>query len=230
MPGGAADPMNFVTVDELSVEIQKHTNSHILPGLLAQLRSKQIDLREFCKRVRMVLGAEVLINTVRGLQDSQHNSGRGAAPAPVPEAGGNGSAVAPSASPPPAGSDAPLASLEDAASGVIAEEGGGEMRLIGGVVELQRAPSGSLAPAAAAHAHGVGIPSTSSPTSAALEAARRAQQQKILGQPIGWQVQLPTLARQMSDSGMGPYGVPQATVLGCHQHRSVPRSQPQQSE
>jgi len=71
-----ADPMNFVTVDELSVEIQKHTDSEILPELLALLRAKDIDLREFCKRVRMVLGAEVLINTVRGLQHSQQHKNR----------------------------------------------------------------------------------------------------------------------------------------------------------
>ena len=36
----------------------------------------QLDLKEFCKRVRMVIGASVLVATVRGLQAAQREKAR----------------------------------------------------------------------------------------------------------------------------------------------------------
>eukprot|EP00908_Phaeocystis_cordata_P000351 Transcript_10371.p2 GENE.Transcript_10371~~Transcript_10371.p2 ORF type:complete len:239 (+),score=27.26 Transcript_10371:121-837(+) len=55
-----ADALNYISVDDLSAEIQKHCDHEMLPSLLAELRGKQLDLKEFCKRVRMVIGASVL--------------------------------------------------------------------------------------------------------------------------------------------------------------------------
>ena len=60
--------MNSVTFDEFSVEIQKHHRSDLLTGLLKELRNKHLELREFCKRVRMTIGRDVLLKTVKGLQ------------------------------------------------------------------------------------------------------------------------------------------------------------------
>ena len=66
-----ADALNFITVDDLAIEIQKHHDSDLLRTLLTDLRAKQVDLKEFCKRVRMLIGAPVLVATVKGLQAAQ---------------------------------------------------------------------------------------------------------------------------------------------------------------
>ena len=92
------DVLSFITVDDLAVEIQKHhdsellrslplpltptpyprpltptpnLNPNLLRGLLGDLREKRVDLKEFCKRVRMLIGAPVLVATVKGLQVAQ---------------------------------------------------------------------------------------------------------------------------------------------------------------
>ena len=65
------DALNFITVDDLAIEIQKHHDSDLLRSLLAELREKRVDLKEFCKRVRMLIGAPVLVATVKGLQVAQ---------------------------------------------------------------------------------------------------------------------------------------------------------------
>ena len=65
------NPLNFISVDDLSSEIQKHHDSDLLRQLLADLRAKRVDLKEFCKRVRMLIGANVLVATVKGLQAAQ---------------------------------------------------------------------------------------------------------------------------------------------------------------
>ena len=65
------NPLNYISVDDLSSEIQKHHDSDLLRTLLADLRAKRVDLKEFCKRVRMLIGANVLVATVRGLQAAQ---------------------------------------------------------------------------------------------------------------------------------------------------------------
>ena len=65
-----------MTVEELSEEIRKHISPDQSPhvhALLGELRARKIDLKEFCRRVRMLLGAEVLMNTVKGLQHSQQS-------------------------------------------------------------------------------------------------------------------------------------------------------------
>ena len=65
------NPLNFISVDDLASEIQKHHDSDLLRSLLADLRAKRVDLKEFCKRVRMLIGANVLVATVKGLQANQ---------------------------------------------------------------------------------------------------------------------------------------------------------------
>ena len=48
-----ADALNYITVDDLAIEIQKHHHdSEVLRRLLADLRAKRVDLKEFCMRVR----------------------------------------------------------------------------------------------------------------------------------------------------------------------------------
>lgn len=64
----------FVTVDALVVEIQKQLNragapfSHELLQLLAEFRVKHMGLKDFCGKVRLLIGGPVLIATVKGLQ------------------------------------------------------------------------------------------------------------------------------------------------------------------
>lgn len=61
-----------VTVEDLTAEISRHHDApHIIEPLLQELRSRTIDLREFCSRVRQMLGPDVLVRTVKGLQDNQ---------------------------------------------------------------------------------------------------------------------------------------------------------------
>ena len=67
----------FVTVDDLVAEIQKQLNragapfSHELLQLLAEFRVKHMGLKEFCGKVRLLIGAPVLMSTVKGLQAAQ---------------------------------------------------------------------------------------------------------------------------------------------------------------
>ena len=67
----------FVTVDDLVAEIQKQLNragapfSHELLQLLAEFRVKHMGLKEFCGKVRLLIGAPVLMATVKGLQAAQ---------------------------------------------------------------------------------------------------------------------------------------------------------------
>ena len=45
--------LNFITVDDLVIEIQKHRyDSALMSVLVADLRAKRVDLKEFFKRVR----------------------------------------------------------------------------------------------------------------------------------------------------------------------------------
>ena len=63
--------LNFITVDDLATEIQKHHHdSNLLRTLVADLRAKRVDLKEFCKRIRTLIGAPVLVATVKGLRGS----------------------------------------------------------------------------------------------------------------------------------------------------------------
>ena len=61
----------FVTVDDLVAEIQKQLNragapfSHELLQLLAEFRVKHMGLKEFCGKVRLLIGAPVLMSTVK---------------------------------------------------------------------------------------------------------------------------------------------------------------------
>ena len=62
----------YITINDLATEIQKHHHdSALLRMLVADLRAKRVDLKEFCKRVRMLLGAPVLVATLKGLQAAQ---------------------------------------------------------------------------------------------------------------------------------------------------------------
>ena len=40
-----ADALNYISVDDLSAEIQKHCDHEMLPSLLAELRGKQVASR-----------------------------------------------------------------------------------------------------------------------------------------------------------------------------------------
>ena len=61
--------LNFITVDDLATEIQKHHHdSNLLRTLVADLRAKRADLKEFCKRIRTLIGAPVLVATAKGLR------------------------------------------------------------------------------------------------------------------------------------------------------------------
>ena len=67
----------FVTVDDLVAEIQKQLDragapfSHELLTLLAEFRVKQMGLKEFCAKVRLLIGGAILMATVKGLQAAQ---------------------------------------------------------------------------------------------------------------------------------------------------------------
>ena len=62
----------FISVDDLATEIQKHHHDYdLLRRLLADLRAKRVDLKEFCKLVRILLGDPVLVATVKGLRAAQ---------------------------------------------------------------------------------------------------------------------------------------------------------------
>ena len=64
--------LNSIAVDDLAIEIQKHHHdSDLLRTLVADLREKRVDLKEFCIRVRMLLGAPVLVATIKGLLAAQ---------------------------------------------------------------------------------------------------------------------------------------------------------------
>jgi len=63
--------LGFVSVDELADEIENHHDSDALRGQIAELREKKIDLKKFCSTVRQLCGAQVLLDTVKGLQTKQ---------------------------------------------------------------------------------------------------------------------------------------------------------------
>ena len=60
-----------VSVEDLACEIQRHVQSPHVPVLLEELRNRTLDLKAFCTRVRQLLGADVLMKTVKGLQEAQ---------------------------------------------------------------------------------------------------------------------------------------------------------------
>lgn len=62
---------HIVTIDEVSAEIQRHHQSELLSALLTDLRSKKLALRDFCKRVRLLIGGDLLVRTVHGLHQSE---------------------------------------------------------------------------------------------------------------------------------------------------------------
>ena len=60
---------NRVTVDDIATEFQKHHHdSDLLRMLVADLRERRVDLNVFCRRVRMLIGAPVLLDTLKGLK------------------------------------------------------------------------------------------------------------------------------------------------------------------
>ena len=63
--------MATVSVEDLANEIMRHHSSPEIPHLLNNLRRRNLDLREFCSRVRQLLGADVLIRTANGLKQSR---------------------------------------------------------------------------------------------------------------------------------------------------------------
>ena len=63
--------MATVSVEDLANEIMRHHSSPQILLLLNDLRRRNIDLRQFCSRVRQLLGADVLIRTVNGLKQSR---------------------------------------------------------------------------------------------------------------------------------------------------------------
>jgi hypothetical protein len=203
--------MNFVTVDELSLEIQKHTDSRILPELLDLLRAKHIDLREFCKRVRMVLGAEVLINTVRGLQHSQQHKSRSeqslGGGVAITGANGSASSVAGSLSRPGSAYEADLGK-EQAPS---AEK----LEITMAAVPLGCADSSRIGVANHALA---GVPGGSVMTSATLEAARRLQAQSMMASGKARQVHLQSQPLVTP----GPMMDPMAAAFAASQGRTSP--------
>ena len=63
------DAPNRVTVDDIATEFQKHHHdSDLLRMLVADLRERRVDLNVFCRRVRMLIGAPVLLDTLKGLK------------------------------------------------------------------------------------------------------------------------------------------------------------------
>jgi len=92
--------LSTVSVEDLSTEIHRHSNSPLLRGLLEELRTRTIDLREFCSRVRQVLGPDVLLRTVEGLQKAQRAKAGPGVPRAAPAAPGAAGAVARPPKPP----------------------------------------------------------------------------------------------------------------------------------
>ena len=107
--------LGSVSVDELADELQRHTSSPEVQPLLFQLRKREIDLKEFCRRVRMLLGSEMLMVTVKGLQQRQQAkkdavAAAGGKPlAPPPSSTSTSTAPAPPMPPPPTVPPAPPA-------------------------------------------------------------------------------------------------------------------------
>ena len=76
-----------VSINELADELQKHNNSDELKSLIEMLRSRQIDLKEFCRRVRIIMGESVLKDTVEGLQRSKRATVQGGTSSGAPPTG-----------------------------------------------------------------------------------------------------------------------------------------------
>ena len=71
-----ATPQRFVSVNVLVIEIQKQLLDYGGPWqgveddlltLLAHFRAQRMGLKEFCTRLRVLIGAAVLMATVQGL-------------------------------------------------------------------------------------------------------------------------------------------------------------------
>ena len=96
------DPGQYVSIDDLVSEIEQCTppdKMDLMRTLLQDLRQKNLTLKEFCKRVRMTMGEEVLRQTVGGLRRAQDNKKQRMEAASAAAAGGaQGGAVA---APPP---------------------------------------------------------------------------------------------------------------------------------
>lgn len=60
-----------ISFDDLSAEIVKHDHGPVVRHLLALLCAKRIDLKQFCRRVKTLVGVSVLVATVKGLQAKQ---------------------------------------------------------------------------------------------------------------------------------------------------------------
>lgn len=58
----------MMTIDDLAAELQRHADSDALRELLIALKSRSLELREFCQRVRDVVGHEALSKAVKALQ------------------------------------------------------------------------------------------------------------------------------------------------------------------
>ena len=74
------DPGQYVSIDDLVSEIEQCTppdKMDLMRTLLQDLRQKNLTLKEFCKRVRMTMGEEVLRQTVGGLRRAQDNRSKG---------------------------------------------------------------------------------------------------------------------------------------------------------
>ena len=54
-----------------SRKIKKHHDSGLMRMLLADLRERRVDLKEFCQRVKMLIGAPALVVIVMGLRVTQ---------------------------------------------------------------------------------------------------------------------------------------------------------------
>ena len=63
------DALNLITMDDLATEIMKqHHDSDLMRMLLADLRLRRVDLKEFCRRLTMLIGAPALVAIVTGLR------------------------------------------------------------------------------------------------------------------------------------------------------------------
>ncbi|KAL1528750.1 hypothetical protein AB1Y20_010082 [Prymnesium parvum] len=93
--------LGFVSVDELANEIEKHHDSDLLRTQITDLRAKKIDLKKFCSNVRMMCGAQVLLDTVKGLQSKQKEKQAAKAAAAAPNGLTHRPATTPLVAPPP---------------------------------------------------------------------------------------------------------------------------------
>ncbi len=68
-----------------ATECRKQNDSITMRDLLAKLASRELDLRDFCRRVRVLMGADILMRVVIGLEKKKKKKkGRNLAPKGVP--------------------------------------------------------------------------------------------------------------------------------------------------